>query len=734
MMGKPLVSILMPVYNSYDFVRSEGQNLLEIALKSILSQSYKNIELIILDNQSTDRTSIVCKDYAKKDSRIKYFLDTQKRYPEGAITHMASFAKGDYCMVANDDDLWNKEYIKILVDYLEKHANTDLCHSNGYHIDIKGDRLNQLVPNEKYVYPTGTPGYINFLKYLHLRNVIPIADGIYRIRVFRRILPYRKFDKLKANVDNLFIIKFFLQNQTPHFIDKNLFYYRSKKRALDPPKTLDMPSLDHPVDIWNYYGVHQLNLSREIAKLINKNVRNGFYKTFANIQALGSCINAAVNLLSWIRDDVARSSDDKKKFFRAVTLWKYRAHEQPAPIYKRVQLDYPIKLSGQSPIINNEVNNLLRDLTVFKRLVKKLNYQNDDEYLSLREKLLNLIETEINKVSNMSRKIETDNKTSKILNSIPKRTNNYKKRPKISVIVASYNLKQLLKPTLYSILNQNYDDYEIIVIDGKSTDGSVEQIRKLSRVFPQLHYISEKDNGYPDALWKGIKLARGEYIMQCMVSDAYANPDWLTICANTLNAHKDVSLVWGFPQYIDEQSQTGKVSYPEFQNKSAPSKKDFYKYWLRTGFFFPEGNLCVRKKVLTRCYPKLTEMTPLTLDWLEFSYRFNKYGYLSIHIPIVANYGRRHKSQMGELLEKSGQLKKISIYYFARLQIYRILLLIGANRHKFIDPDGHIIKYAKPEKLHFYPLSGRIIPLVISKVNKYIRQNIMFAMYTIRQE
>lgn len=733
-MANNLVSILMPVYNSYDHVRSEGKNLLEIALKSILNQSYTNFELIILDNQSTDQTPTVCQNYARKDRRVKYIRDTKKRFPEGAITYLASLARGDYCLIANDDDVRDSHYVSTLVSYLQKHDNVDLCYTNGQYIDIKGHKLNQLVPGNKYVYSTQESCYTNFIKYLHLRNVIPIGHGVYRTKAFQDTLPYHPFDNLKANVDNLFMIKFFLRNHRPHFINQNLFYYRKKERALDPSKVSDMPPLTHPIDIWNYYGVHQINLYLEIVKLINKNVPNEFYRVFANIQVLTSCVNAAVNLLTWIKDDVADNSNDKKKFFMAMASWKYRVHPPLSPVYERVQFDSSIELSGQSPIINNEVANLKKDLTAFKSIIKKLNYQNDNQYLELRKKFLRLIENETDKVSAMSQEIRAKNRSSKTLTAFPKKRVPFNKKPKISVLVTSYNLSQYLRSTLYSILNQRYDDYEIIVIDGGSTDGSVRELRRLSKMFSQLHFISEKDNGYPDALWKGIRLARGEYIMQCVVSDAYANPDWLAICAKTLDIYKHVSLVWGFPQYLYEKNRIGRISYPEFHTRAAPSEKEFFKYWLRTGFFFPEGNLCVRKKVLIKCYPAIQEITPSTLDWLEFSYRFNRCGYLSRHLPVVANYGRRHKSQMSLSLEKSGQLKRMTLNYFGKLIVYRILLLTKIVRHKFINQDGRIIRKTKDKKLHFHPLHGQVIPLVISKLKRYLWQKVAFTIYHIKHD
>lgn len=366
----------MPVYNSYDRVRSEGKNLLEVALKSILTQTYVNFELIILDNQSIDKTPKVCMSYAKKDRRIKYIRDTKKRYPEGAITHLASFANGSYCMIANDDDVWDKNYIATLINYLQNHKDVDLCYSNGQYVDINGHKLNQLVPSNKYVYSIEDFSYSNFLKFLRLRNIIPIAFGLYKTKVFKDTLPYHKFDNLKANVDNLFMMKFFLRNHRVDFINKDLFYYRRKIRALDPSKVINMPPLTHPVDIWSYYGIHQINFHLQTLKLVNKNVHNNFFKMLAKNQSLASCIKAILNLLNWITIDVVDNFSDRKKLYMAIASWKY------------------YQFSGKK----EGTDKLKSDLRILQNIVNRLSYQSDNKYLTIRKKFIYLIQNEIDKI------------------------------------------------------------------------------------------------------------------------------------------------------------------------------------------------------------------------------------------------------------------------------------------------------------------------------------------------
>jgi glycosyltransferase involved in cell wall biosynthesis len=83
--------------------------------------------------------------------------------------------------------------------------------------------------------------------------------------------------------------------------------------------------------------------------------------------------------------------------------------------------------------------------------------------------------------------------------------------PKISVITVSLQSIETIEATINSVLNQTYDNLEYLVIDGGSTDGTVELLKKYSSG-RRVKFISEADNGIYDAMNKGIKIANGEWI------------------------------------------------------------------------------------------------------------------------------------------------------------------------------------------------------------------------------
>ena len=101
---------------------------------------------------------------------------------------------------------------------------------------------------------------------------------------------------------------------------------------------------------------------------------------------------------------------------------------------------------------------------------------------------------------------------------------------KISIITVSYNNRATIQDTIESVMHQDYKDFEHIVIDGASTDGTLDVLEKFTH--PRLKVFSEKDHGIYDAMNKGILKATGDIIAFLNADDWYASQDVLSKVAD----------------------------------------------------------------------------------------------------------------------------------------------------------------------------------------------------------
>ena len=123
--------------------------------------------------------------------------------------------------------------------------------------------------------------------------------------------------------------------------------------------------------------------------------------------------------------------------------------------------------------------------------------------------------------------------------------------PLVSIVTPSYNQAEYLEETIQSVLSQTYPNIEYILVDGASSDGSLEIIEKYESKLAR--WISEKDKGQTDAINKGFALAKGE-IIGWINSDDTLLTNAVEKAVTYLQAHPQVGLVYGDANYIDEKS------------------------------------------------------------------------------------------------------------------------------------------------------------------------------------
>ena len=134
--------------------------------------------------------------------------------------------------------------------------------------------------------------------------------------------------------------------------------------------------------------------------------------------------------------------------------------------------------------------------------------------------------------------------------------------PRISIITPSLNQGQFIEEAIHSVLSQNYPNLEYLVIDGGSTDGSVEIIKKYEKHLS--FWVSEKDEGYADAINKGLGKSTGAILGWLNADDRYTKGTFEK-AANAFLAHPESVVVHGNRILIDENGNvTGWSSLPLF--------------------------------------------------------------------------------------------------------------------------------------------------------------------------
>lgn len=162
----------------------------------------------------------------------------------------------------------------------------------------------------------------------------------------------------------------------------------------------------------------------------------------------------------------------------------------------------------------------------------------------------------------------------------------------ISIITATFNSAKTLKDTIQSVLRQTNKDFEYLIIDGGSTDETIDIVKSYESEFSgRLKWVSEKDEGIYDAMNKGIKMASGDVVGILNSDDYFTSDDILQTVADAFKC-QEIDAIYGDIHFIRDGNPQKCIRYY--------SSRMFRPFWLRFGFMPAHPSFYCKREVFEK--------------------------------------------------------------------------------------------------------------------------------------
>lgn len=217
-MNTHLVSVIIPIYNSQD-------NIID-CINSVIDQTYKNIEILLVNDGSTDNSLSICKNFAKNDDRIK-IIDIENQGVSVARNIGIEKSKGDYIIFVDSDDYIDSTIVEKMLNSIIK-EDADVCQCGCNVVDSKGKVLKTYdVPYKSTLNNEEIINNIILPLFGKADGDTVVIQGFCVCKLFRKdVIKDARFNKeQRIYQDRCFNIDVYLNVKKAIFIDESLYYY-----------------------------------------------------------------------------------------------------------------------------------------------------------------------------------------------------------------------------------------------------------------------------------------------------------------------------------------------------------------------------------------------------------------------------------------------------------------------------------------------------------------------------
>ena len=312
MIDNPKISIVVPIYNVELFLKD--------CIESVLNQSFRDFEVILVDDGSTDSSPDICDYYANTDNRIKVFhkmnggLSSARNYGIGK-------ASGEYLIFLDSDDFWTNENILSLFYDKAITEDLDIIRAEYKRVNELGVLLNnKQISDEKVKYQNET-----FNSYRMIKTLIHGENFIVLFFIKKNLLGNIRFNEnLKFQEDIDFVVRFFSIERRCGYIADQFYAYRQRQNSIT-----NTPNLENVIDSFSFCDMYyDYSLLAENKKLSDLYVYYSIMMYKWTLETVAS--KEYISRYSEI-DKVVKLIKLRKRVYSRTKILKY--HKFPIQIY-----------------------------------------------------------------------------------------------------------------------------------------------------------------------------------------------------------------------------------------------------------------------------------------------------------------------------------------------------------------------------------------------------------------
>ena len=494
------VSIIIPVYNVEKYLRE--------CLDSALNQTLKEIEIICVNDGSTDSSVDILKEYSLKDSRVKIISKKNSGYGNTMNVGIKA-AHGEYINFLESDDLIEADMLETLYNIAQKDKEIDIIKGDYYEYFGEQNQLKpiELLKDKEYYNKCLDPSSNLWLFYVPMMNCL----GLFKREFIEKNGILHNETPGASHQDMGFWFQTFCLARKVYFVNKPFYKYRQDNMS----SSMNTLSSENKI-----YCVHDEYLYIFEFLKRNEKIRNWVAPVFYH-RFFGSSYFRYNNFVDYLKPLFLHVFGEDLKFYsqeKDFTLDRFSPNEK--------------KITQQ--LIEDSQAYYLKEAT------------NDTEFLNLRLKI-----KELEKYSNLFNDIKRKDTDKDYKNN---------QMPKVSVIIPIYNVEKYLRKCLDSIVNQSLKDIEIICINDGSTDNSMSILEEYQKKDKRIQVYSQVNLGQSAARNKGINIANGECVY-FMDSDDKLDTTALEYCYNELTKNNLDILYFDAEVFFDNDELKDKYKH-----------------------------------------------------------------------------------------------------------------------------------------------------------------------------